>query len=181
MLRQPGDGSLELENAVSLQRAEDGHPIMTAGRIQAPARSGLFSRDDALHDIGNVVIQLEALDPVADVRSPGRSVVATAQRPGMSGTATVYAPNSAPLDTIDRILSTRRVWVAAVVLPRSASPCFKALAYGARRSRSLDPAWSYSSVTEEEKHVPPVWVRALNRVSFRAIADFASGPTDNDR
>jgi len=45
------------------------------------------------------------------------------------------------------------VWVAAAVLPRSPCPCSKALDYGAWASHELDPAWSYSSVTEGEKHV----------------------------
>ena len=56
---------------------------------------------------------------------------------------------------------TRRVWVAVAASPRSTSPCSKALADGAWGSRSLDPAWSYSSVAEDEKHVTPVRVGAL--------------------
>jgi hypothetical protein len=50
--------------------------------------------------------------------------------------------------------STRRVWVVAAALLQSPCPRSKALAYGASESHSLDPAWSYSSVTDGEKHVP---------------------------
>jgi len=48
---------------------------------------------------------------------------------------------------------------------------------GARGSRSLDPAWSYSSVREGEKHEPRRW----NQVSFRATTGFAPGPATSGR
>jgi hypothetical protein len=53
----------------------------------------------------------------------------------------------------------------------------RALDYGARGSRSLDLAWSYSSVREGEKHGPG----RRNQVSFRATADFASGSATGGR
>ena len=48
---------------------------------------------------------------------------------------------------------------------------------GARGSRSLDPAWSCSSVREGEKHEPGRW----DQVCFRATADVASGATASGR
>src|SRR5205809_6570678 len=44
----------------------------------------------------------------------------------------------------------RALLIQIVALHRSAFPCSTALACGTRRSHSLAPAWSYSSVTEEE-------------------------------
>src|SRR5206468_1659473 len=57
-------------------------------------------------------------------------------------------------------------------LLRLLCPYSRATAYGAWGSRLLDPASSYSSVREGEKHEPG----CRNQVSFRATADFASGP-----
>src|SRR5712692_1232627 len=55
---------------------------------------------------------------------------------------------------IDQTCLGRNGGFAPVILPR-------ALACRTSESSSIGPAWSYSSVAEDEKHVPLVTVRAL--------------------